>query len=145
MTGINHATTGIVIALVVKQPMLALPLAFLSHFVLDMVPHSFVPLKRKIIAVPYLTLEGLGATVITLICMFAFPSMWLLIGACAVLAFAPDFLWPFYHGGQLRDKPGFKQFYEFHKNIQWSETYRGWLVEILYFIVLVSFLTTYQI
>ena len=35
----NHMVTGAVIALVVKQPALALPLAFLSHFVLDALPH----------------------------------------------------------------------------------------------------------
>lgn len=144
MTGLNHATTGIVIALVVKQPVLAMPLALLSHFVLDAVPHSVVA-PRKNVMVPYLIAEALAATTITLICMFAFPSMWFLIGACALLAFAPDFLWPFFYGGQLRDKPFFKQFYAFHKKIQWSETYRGWVVEALYFSVLVIFISTYQV
>jgi hypothetical protein len=39
MTATNHAVTGVAIALAVKQPALAIPLAFLSHFLLDMIPH----------------------------------------------------------------------------------------------------------
>jgi hypothetical protein len=39
MTGFNHGMTGAAIALAVKQPALAVPLAFLSHFVTDMIPH----------------------------------------------------------------------------------------------------------
>lgn len=84
---------------------------------------------------------------VTTICMFLFPDMWLLIGACAFLAFLPDVFWPFFYNGQLRDKPFFKKFYAFHQNIQWSETYRGWLVEALYLVVLVTFFSTkyYQV
>lgn len=143
MTGLNHATTGIVIALVVKRPEFALPLAFLSHFVLDSVPHSFVPAKRSAM-VPYILLETVATITMTLICMIVFHDMWLLIGVCALLAFSPDFLWPFYYNGSLRDTPFFRTFYAFHKKIQWSETYRGWLVEALYFSVLLIFLTTYE-
>lgn len=36
---VPHTVVGVVIALLVKQPLLVLPLAFLSHFVLDAVPH----------------------------------------------------------------------------------------------------------
>jgi hypothetical protein len=39
MTGFNHGMAGAVIALTVKQPVLAVPLAFLSHFATDMIPH----------------------------------------------------------------------------------------------------------
>lgn len=39
MTSTNHALTGAVIALAVKQPALAIPLAFGSHFIVDMIPH----------------------------------------------------------------------------------------------------------
>jgi hypothetical protein len=40
-----HALTGAAIAMAVKQPALAIPAAFLSHFVLDAVPH-YNPPKR---------------------------------------------------------------------------------------------------
>jgi hypothetical protein len=39
MTGFNHATTGALIAGVVVNPLVAIPLAFVSHFVLDAIPH----------------------------------------------------------------------------------------------------------
>ena len=144
MTGLNHATTGIVIALVFKRPELAIPLSLLSHFLLDMIPHSFVPLKRKKLSTSYLFIETVLMLTITVVCMVAFNDMWLLIGTCAVVAFLPDFFWPFYYNEKLRHVPGFRSFYIFHKRIQWSETYRGWLVEALYFSVLVIFLATHS-
>ena len=39
MTATNHALSGALIGLAVMQPILALPLAFVSHFMLDAVPH----------------------------------------------------------------------------------------------------------
>ena len=144
MTGLNHAATGIAIALITKRPEIALPLAFISHFLLDMLPHSKVAHSKKAMA-PYLIAEAIACTTLTVLCMMVFPEYWLLIGACALLAFSPDFLWPFYYIGHLGDKPVFKQFYAFHKKIQWSETYRGWLVEVLYFSVISVFIFTYEI
>ncbi len=143
MTGLNHAATGIAIALIVKRPEIAVPFAFISHFVLDMLPHSNVAHTKKIMTA-YLIAEAIACTLLTVVCMVAFPEYALLIGVCAVTAFSPDFLWPFFYTGQLRNKPFFKQFYWFHKKIQWSETYRGWLVEILYFSAIVVFLVTYH-
>jgi len=43
MTATNHALTGALIAVVVKKPELAIPLAFLSHFMLDLIPHYNPP------------------------------------------------------------------------------------------------------
>lgn len=43
MTATNHALTGAVVALALKRPELALPAAFLSHFVIDMIPHYNPP------------------------------------------------------------------------------------------------------
>lgn len=42
-----HTVAAVAIATVVKQPELALPLAFLSHFVLDCIPH-WDPLVEKL-------------------------------------------------------------------------------------------------
>lgn len=143
MTGLNHAATGTAIALIVKRPELALPLAFISHFVLDSVPHGIMPIHRKKIFASYLIVETIAMTSFTVLCMLAFRDQWLLIGLCAFTAFLPDVLWPFFFNGRWRDKPGLRVFYKFHKWIQHSETYRGWLVEVLYFIVLLIFLFGY--
>ncbi|MFZ1360975.1 MAG: hypothetical protein WAS27_03075 [Candidatus Saccharimonadales bacterium] len=144
MIGLNHAGTGIIIALTVKRPELAIPLAFVSHFVLDMIPHSRVAHNKTIMA-PYLVVEALGATILTVVCMVAFPASAPLIMACAFAAYLPDLLWPFYYGYgvNLAQTQGFKQFFAFHKSIQWSETYRGWLVELLYWCIVIAFLVTY--
>jgi hypothetical protein len=143
MIGLNHAGTGIVIALTVRRPEIALPLAFVSHFILDIIPHSLVAHKRQYM-IPYLIAEALGAVILTLTCMVLFPELWLLIGACAVLAYLPDFLWPLYYKTRLGSTVGFREFFAFHKKIQWSESYRGWLVDALYFSVIVIFLATYR-
>lgn len=47
MTATNHALTGAVIALVFKKPELAIPLSFVSHFVLDAIPHYNPPAVNK--------------------------------------------------------------------------------------------------
>ena len=39
MTTTAHALTGAAIAVVIKKPKLAIPLAFLSHFACDALPH----------------------------------------------------------------------------------------------------------
>lgn len=140
MTGVNHALTGIAIAVLVQRPEVAVPLALLSHFVLDMIPHGVVEVYKRRQFRNYLILEALCMTIITLIAMGAFAHIWFLVGLCAVLAFAPDMLWPFQLNGKLANAPGFRQFYWFHKRIQWSETKRGFVVEGLYAFVLVIFL-----
>lgn len=132
--------TGIAIAVSIRRPELALPLAFASHFILDMVPHGKMDIARKIQFRNYLIIEAIAMTVLTIVAMFVFEQLWFLVGLCAVLAFLPDMLWPFLHNGRLAQVRGFRQFYWFHKRIQWSETKRGFLVELLYACVLVIFL-----
>ncbi|RTK94996.1 hypothetical protein EKI60_00875 [Candidatus Saccharibacteria bacterium] len=39
MTVTNHLLAGAIIVSVIKEPLLALPLAFVSHFVMDALPH----------------------------------------------------------------------------------------------------------
>jgi hypothetical protein len=139
MTGLNHAATGIVIALVVRRPELALPLAFVSHFVLDSIPHSVVSMEKRNVFKLYLLIEAIAMVTLTVVCMLLFRDQWLLIGACAVAAFLPDMFWPFFYNDMLRYKRFFRKFYPFHQKIQWSETSRGWVVEALYFSVLIIF------
>ena len=43
MTATNHALTGAALAMLIKRPELAIPAAFLSHFVLDSIPHYNPP------------------------------------------------------------------------------------------------------
>ena len=47
MTATNHVATGVLIAVVVPDPWVALPLAFASHFVCDALPHFDMQLPIK--------------------------------------------------------------------------------------------------
>ena len=89
--------TGAVISLAIKQPALALPLAFASHFLLDSLPHFGYPghlglgeaLKHRITFV-VLVLDSMALPIITFILIR--NSAWL---ACvgALAAISPDFIW----------------------------------------------------
>lgn len=62
MIATNHALTGAAIAVVIKQPILAIPLAFVSHFICDAIPHFGVDLKFNSRAMyVWLILDGLFA------------------------------------------------------------------------------------
>lgn len=134
MISLNHVLAGTAIGLAVKQPALAIPLAFLSHFVLDTIPHfsyewpgwSF----RRIWAIDAV----LSAITIVLLCAAA-PDLALAIIAGGVFAELPDVLW-LYENLVIKAKSQ-HWFFRFHRKIQWSESQRGLLLEIGYAVALV--------
>lgn len=138
MTATNHAITGSVIALAVKEPLLAIPLAFLSHFVLDAIPHygleKFVGYKKhkktfhKIIS-------------IDVVFLFAFLVFLFLAGApflvfaCVFVACSPDLAWVYRYSlqerfGQNKPKPR-NRFNTWHVDIQ-THTMKGLYIEVPY-------------
>lgn len=95
MTGLSHVTTGVLIAVAVQKPALALPLALLSHFALDRFPHwgndlldGSSPLFRRIILY-----DVLACLSVVIFMMFALPAQALVIALSAALAVAPDMMW----------------------------------------------------
>ncbi len=92
MIGFNHANTGALIAHALPLP-LALPVSFVSHFVLDSLPHYGIPhrkrdtsrLWKKIFVVDFIVTLGLAALAI----------IWrrydMLIGG--IVGVSPDFFW----------------------------------------------------
>jgi hypothetical protein len=132
MTATNHVATGALIATVIKQPYLALPLAFLSHFVLDMIPHFGIGKGHinKTFAT-YLTIDMSCASAVLLAVLIIHPANWLLIMVCAVLAASPDLLWLYYLIFEFQGKPkAFGPVAKLLADIQWSETISGLLVEL---------------
>jgi hypothetical protein len=95
MTGFSHASTGVLIALVLPKPLVAVPLALLSHFVLDSLPHwgsdslhgGHRLFRRIIIADAIL---GFG---IVFLMMFLLPQHWEIIALCGAAATIPDLMW----------------------------------------------------
>lgn len=140
MTATNHALTGTAIALIVKQPALAIPLAFLSHFVTDAIPHSLAEGMSEKAARRIADVDGVLAIGLTLIVSIAASqvSFWLMI-FCALAAFGPDFIWiwRYYKLGSINKvtHAPMSKFSRFHQKIQWSESRKGYLVELVWFAV----------
>jgi hypothetical protein len=92
MTGFNHGCAGGLIGNFLPAP-LALPLAFLSHFALDMVPHFGIPhhtrdnskMWKYFTALDFVLTIGLAALAI-------YQQRYLVL-ASGTVAIAPDFIW----------------------------------------------------
>jgi hypothetical protein len=158
MTATNHALTGALIALAVKKPELAIPLALLSHFALDLVPHYNPSGLTKDKFINYSTswskkMKDPGFRLIFPIDMFlfmavllilpllapAFVSPWTVLFS-AVAGAAPDFFGGlkylahliFHIGTKGRDKDWLTRF---HISLQWMERPWGIYVEIAWAIL----------
>lgn len=131
MTGLNHALTGAAIALAIRQPIIAPIVAFLSHFVLDVLPHfGGTPAYHYghrwfgyiMGADAFIT----GVAVLT-ICLIA-PHYAILIMLCVLCAVLPDILLFHYY---THNRPN-TWFHRWHLKIQWFERPSGALVEASY-------------
>ena len=138
MTATSHATIGALIATAVQQPALALPLAFLSHFVADAVPHYGIPGHAGFGAtLKHWSGKAVGiADPILLICFFVlllYLGVPLYIFLAALLACSPDLEWLFaFLIYELRGKKAPRSFLaSFHIRIQWCEKPWGYAVEAL--------------
>ena len=132
MTGLNHVLTGAAIGLAVQEPLLVIPLALVSHFILDAIPHFDHEIYRygskhftKIMLSD--SILSIGA-VLGLVLLFPANALGIILGALS--ATAPDFLWPYYY---THGRPQ-NWYYKFHVGIQWFERPAGAWVEASYLI-----------
>jgi hypothetical protein len=135
MTATNHALTGALIGLAVHNPWVALPAAFLSHFVCDMIPH-FGPSKDWLTTRPfryYLLIDALLCLLLVALLFRSDTANWLQAAACAFLATSPDLLWirKFIAGNR---KHSFKEsrLESLLARIQWFEKPSGAFVELVW-------------
>lgn len=145
MTGFNHALTGAAIGLSLQKPVLIIPAALLSHFVLDVIPHfGGHPVYEwghrhffKVIAFDAL----MCIAVIVGLFVLAPQHAWLgVLGV--VFAMLPDLSLIHYY---TKGKPK-HWFHNFHLGIQWFERPPGLLVEAAYlFFILAIILTNRQL
>ena len=135
--------TGAVIAATVQQPWLVVPLAFLSHFVLDVFPHFGVeesdtaarnshPLFKLVLSIDLIILSL--ALIIIPITMSGHGVRWwvLLLGMLA--AWVPDVVWIDHLYRDLRGhtrKPPHR-LTRFHQKIQWFERPPGLITELIW-------------
>ena len=142
MTVTNHVMAGAIIAVAVQKPELAIPLAFISHFVLDALPHFgrvadnvFERNKNKL----FRTVVSID-TVLSLSLLVLLPFLlhnkvdWWVTFVCILAAVCPDFVWVYRFFGEIKSR-NYKKigwFSRFHKWIQWGE--RPWGIILEFFI-----------
>lgn len=141
MTATNHAITGAFIATIIKQPLLAVPLAFLSHFVCDALPHFDVGFKfgdRRMFL--YLMADGLAALVAAAFLLSQGVDNPVLLAVCGFAAMSPDLMWLYYgiKDGTHSKKESHGIVARFHSKIQWSTSTYGIIPEMVWAFVLLS-------
>lgn len=165
MTGVNHALTGAVISLAIKQPWLSLPLAFASHFAADLIPHYNPPNLTRDTFTSYAASWSAKMKLASFRLIFS-ADMVLLVAslvfvpyaatnarvspftvfACMVLAILPDFVGGFNYlrslVGPIKHKKNNDLFSRFHIAIQWKEFPNGIWIEAAWF-VLMAWLIVY--
>jgi len=138
-----HTLTGALIALSVKDPALAAPLSFVSHFVLDSTPHfgleglDFKTNKGKVVGV----VDCLGAFITWLILISIFPSQWFLVSVGVFFACLPDLL---YLPDIFFNYVPSKKLLKFHSKIQWSQTPQGTITDVIWAAMVVAMLTLFK-
>lgn len=137
MTGFNHMATGAVIALAIRQPAVAIPMAFASHFILDGLPHYGVPMDRRheYKSLKRMLVADVVCTAILVIALGLITRSWLVL-ICMFAAFSPDSVWGL---KLLYDRLNGRRFSlpqdvfsRFHKKIQWGERHWGWAIEAIW-------------
>jgi len=144
MTATNHVLTGALIATAVHNPWLALPAAFLSHFVVDAIPH-FGRTDIKLNSFYFrsrLLADMIVAALCLLIILLLQPAHVWIILLCGVLAASPDLMWlsRFIAANQHRPAAKLGLIRQFHHKIQWFEHPIGASVEVAWFLAMLVLL-----
>lgn len=135
--------TGAVIAAIVQQPLLVVPLAILSHFVLDTFPHFGVRENgdiRERDAHPLFRTVLVADLVILFTALVAIPLLmdktvaWWVVALGMLAAWIPDVVWVHRtvraHKGHAHKEPMLLT--RFHQKIQWFERPPGLVTEIVW-------------
>jgi hypothetical protein len=148
MTATNHGLMGAAVAVIFRNyPAIALPLALVSHFVLDSLPHYDYGEGRVSMKSPrfrrMVTSDAIIAVLTTLFVAFAWYEIWWLVILCAFIAACPDFVWYYYYFLKPDAKTGLIT--QMHKFVQWSATRQGFIVETVFYILLLPTLLYFGI
>ena len=139
MTATNHVLTGIAIVSLVPSAVVALPLAFVAHFVLDALPHFGDRMHRtkSLDRLKYVLPIDMGVAAFLLVLLAVLqPEHWLLLAIGGVLCASPDLMWIPKYVRHLRGLPEAPKNWlmRFHSWIQWGERPWGIWVELAWFI-----------
>jgi hypothetical protein len=133
MTATNHYLVGVASAVLLKNPLVVLPVAFASHFVLDLLPHfglGFDKERGKILIITA------GIDIVFLILAISmtvnkYPTWYICSG---IVAYMPDLAWIYRFifpekFGSLSPGPENK-FNAWHSRLQKYERWWGAFIEI---------------
>lgn len=140
MTATVHVLAGAVIATTIKQPWLALPLAFLLHFVFDALPHygydrnvedSHPPLDEVVVTFTDAVLAIALTIYLSLFVALPVPHWQVFMGM--FLAYVPDLPWVFkyLYKKVLHERFVQNVFFHFHSWLQHEYPW-GIIVEIAF-------------
>lgn len=134
--------TGAVIAAAVQRPLLVVPLALVSHFVLDVLPHFGVhhksdnernahPLFKTVLMIDI----ALAAVLLVGLPLLMHQAVnWWIVLVGMLVAWIPDTVWIRHywhdHKGIKRTEPVWLT--RFHQKIQWFEKPPGIITEVLW-------------
>jgi hypothetical protein len=146
MTAPNHAITGALIGLTIGNPAIALPLAFLSHFVCDALPHydaagtALQRISSKRLIYEQVLVGGAICFLIVLVLASTRPVHWVNAALGAFLAASPDLFWIPRLLYVRRTKKDIDMattnwFWKFHDRIQWYTGPKLIWLEAIWFIV----------
>lgn len=147
MTATNHVLAGALVAAYIQKPGLAIPLAFITHFFMDAIPHFGVhigdEIKRngsKIWRLVLLSDLLIAALLVVTVPAFFEDSLYWLIFFSMLACASPDIVWGWRLIHELRHKTILPRnlFSRFHTRIQWSETKAGLAVEFIISLALFS-------
>jgi len=145
VTATNHAVTGAVITYAMASVGLAwltLPVAFLSHFGLDALPHyddkNGLEDNARIAGQKFkrlLKVDALACIGLVIIITIIHPAYWWLICLGAFAATAPDLMWLPKFLRALKgqpEQPNRRWYEKFHSWIQWCTGNNGKYVEAVW-------------
>jgi hypothetical protein len=133
MTATNHVVMGALVATFVHNPVLALPLAFASHFALDSLPHFDYPADdgHSLKFFSWLAIDaGLAAGILYSLYLLQPANVYLIL-LCGVVAASPDLMWTYYISYKKRaGSQNWPWLVKFHSRIQKHTSPKLWPVEL---------------
>ena len=138
MIGFNHAITGVVIGATAPGGLVA-PLALLSHFAMDALPHfgrsdTFKPYNKAFKLL--LLFDAIMCCGVLLVGLHFIAEKTTAIIMGVFFAALPDFLWLI--EGKIS---ALKSYFKFAKAIQRHESPEGWTYEAVFFALMVVLFT----
>ena len=142
MTATNHTLTGVLVGLTVSSSVVAVPLAFLLHFVLDSLPHYGNPDHTSDKFKKILLTDALLAASILSFITIARPENWLLAAICGIACASPDLMWLPHWLRELKNKPKkpYNLIEKFHSRIQKYEKPQNYPYEVVWFVACLTLL-----